>query len=194
MRPSTLVFAALAVTANAVQVPNRASEALAAADAAVVGRRDLNACNSVATSLLPKITDGVPTPPADVAAYLALSATITDPCSDPTITGSIGSAYSTYASSYTSWRNDHMSDFRAVWQACSDVPGVADVILPTGTGQCSSLVAQITSAGPVNPGSGGGGGGGGGSGNGVGNAAGPRETGAVLAAAAVAGFVVVAIQ
>ncbi|KAK2042800.1 hypothetical protein LZ31DRAFT_446278, partial [Colletotrichum somersetense] len=150
MRPSTLVLAVLAAATNAAQVPNRASEARAAADAAVAGaeRRDLNSCNSVATSLLPKITDGVPTPPADVAAYLALSATITDPCVDPTVTGSIGSAYSTYASSYTSWRNNHLSDFRAVWQACSDVPGVADVILPTGTGQCSSLVAQITSAGP----------------------------------------------
>jgi len=188
MRPSTLVLAGLTATTNAVQTPDRASEARAAAEAAFLERRDVNACNSVATSLLPKITDGVPTPPADVAAYLARSATITDPCVDPTITGSVGSAYSTYASSYTSWRNDHLSDFRAVWQACSDVPGVADIILPTGTGQCSSLVAQITSAGPVN------GGGGGGSGNGVGNAAGPRETGAVLAAAAMAGFVVAAIQ
>ncbi|GKT40453.1 uncharacterized protein ColSpa_00634 [Colletotrichum spaethianum] len=186
MRASTVVFAVLTATANAVQVPNRVNEALAAANAAVKDRRDLDSCTSVATSILPKITDGVPTPPADVAAYLALSATITDPCSDPTITGSIGSAYSTYASEYTSWRNKHISDFRAVWQACSDVPGVVDV-LPTGTDQCSSLVAQITSAGPVN---------GGGSGNGVGspNAARPRETGAVMAAAAVAGFVVAAIQ
>ncbi|KAK1991042.1 hypothetical protein LX36DRAFT_543953, partial [Colletotrichum falcatum] len=145
MRPSALVFAVLTAASNAAQAPNRAGEALAAAAAAV--RRDLNACNSVATSVLPRITDGAPTPPADVAAYLALSATITDPCVNPTITGSVGSAYSTYASSLTSWRNDHMSDFRAVWQACSDVPGVVDV-LPTGTGQCSSLVAQITSAGP----------------------------------------------
>ncbi|EFQ31341.1 uncharacterized protein GLRG_06485 [Colletotrichum graminicola M1.001] len=149
MRPSTLVLAVLTATTNAVQAPNRASEARAAAEAAVLERRDLNACNSVATSLLPRITDGAPTVPVDVAAYLALSATITDPCVDPTITGSIGSAYSTYASSYTSWRNDHLSDFRAVWQACSDVPGVTDLILPTGTGQCSSLVAQITSAGPT---------------------------------------------
>ncbi|KAK2061099.1 hypothetical protein LY76DRAFT_614581 [Colletotrichum caudatum] len=151
MRPSTLVLAALAAAANASQAPNRAVEARAAAEAAVAaagGRRDLNSCNSVATSLLPKITNGVPTPPADVAAYLAISATITDPCVNPSVTGSIGSAYSTYAASYTSWRNDHLADFRAVWQACSDVPGVADVILPTGTGQCSSLVAQITSAGP----------------------------------------------
>ncbi|GKT63160.1 hypothetical protein ColTof4_05250 [Colletotrichum tofieldiae] len=188
MLASTILFAVLTATASAVQVPNRANEAIAAADAAIRQRRDLNACNSVATSILPKITEGVPTPPADVAAYLALSATITDPCSEPTITGSIGSAYSTYASEYTSWRDKHITDFRAVWQACSDVAGVVD-ILPTGSDQCSSLVAQITSAGPVN-------GGGGGSGNGVGspNAARPRETGAVVAAAAVAGFVVAAIR
>ncbi|OHE96273.1 hypothetical protein CORC01_08491 [Colletotrichum orchidophilum] len=190
MRSSTYIFAALSATANALQaleVPNRAHEAIAAANAAIKDRRDLNSCNSVATSLLPKITDGVPTPPADVAAYIALSVTITDACSDPTITGSVGSAYSTYASSYTSWRDKHITDFRALWQACSDVPGVVDV-LPTGTNQCSSVVAQITSAGPVN---------GGGSGNGVGgshNAARPRETGAVVAAAAMAGFVVAAIQ
>ncbi|GJC83189.1 hypothetical protein ColLi_06027 [Colletotrichum liriopes] len=180
MLASTIIFAVLTATAGAVQVPNRAIEAIAAADAAIRQRRDLNACNSVATSILPKITE-------DVAAYLALSATITDPCSEPTITGSIGSAYSTYASEYTSWRDKHITDFRAVWQACSDVAGVVD-ILPTGSDQCSSLVAQITSAGPVNGGSG--------SGNGVGspNAARPRETGAVVAAAAVAGFVVAAIQ
>ncbi|KZL80223.1 hypothetical protein CI238_06539 [Colletotrichum incanum] len=187
MLASIIVFAVLTATVSAVQVPNRANEAIAAANAAIKQRRDLNACNSIATSILPKITEGVPTPPADVAAYLALSATITDPCSEPTITGSIGSAYSTYASEYTSWRDKHITDFRAVWQACSDVAGVVDV-LPTGSDQCSSLVAQITSAGPVNGGSG--------SGNGVGspNAARPRETGAVVAAAAVAGFVVVAIQ
>ncbi|KAF4777536.1 hypothetical protein HER10_EVM0003331 [Colletotrichum scovillei] len=190
MRLPTYFIAALCATANALQaidVPNRASEAIAAANAAIKERRDLNACTSVATSLLPKITDNVPTPPADVAAYLALSVTITDACSDPTITGSIGSAYSTYASSYTSWRDKHITDFRALWQACSDVPGIVDV-LPTGTNQCSSVVAQITSAGPVN---GGGSGGIGGSHN---AAAKPRETGAVVAAAAMAGFVVAAIQ
>ncbi|KAL2881623.1 hypothetical protein SGCOL_003191 [Colletotrichum sp. CLE4] len=189
MRHSTYFLAALCSLANALQaidVPNRASEAIAAANAAIKDRRDLNACNSVATSLLPKITDGVPTPPADVAAYIALSVTVTDACSDPTITGSIGSAYSTYASSYTSWRDKHITDFRALWQACSDVPGAVDV-LPTGTNQCSSVVAQITSAGPVN----GGGSGGIGSHN---AAARPMETGAVVAAAAMAGFVVAAIQ
>uniref|UniRef100_L2FQJ9 Uncharacterized protein n=1 Tax=Colletotrichum fructicola (strain Nara gc5) TaxID=1213859 RepID=L2FQJ9_COLFN len=124
-------------------------------------------CNSVATAVLPRITDAAPTLPVDVANYLALSASVTDPCSDPTITGSIGSAYSTYAKSFTSWKDAHMSDFRAVWQACSDVQGVATV-LPLGTGQCSSLVAEITSAGPVNPGGGSGGGLGNGNGNGGG--------------------------
>ncbi|GJC99250.1 Infection structure specific protein [Colletotrichum higginsianum IMI 349063] len=193
MRSSSIILTALAAVASAYQVPNRAPQALAAASAAIRERRDLDACNSVATAVIPRITDA-PTAPADVAAYLAISATITDACVDPTITGSVGSAYSTFASELTSWREKHMSDFRAVWQACSDVPGVVNV-LPTGSGQCSSLVAQITSAGPVNNGgSGGGGGSGSGNGGGVGNAARPRETGAVVAVVAVAGFVVAALQ
>ncbi|KAJ0139749.1 hypothetical protein CTA2_1747 [Colletotrichum tanaceti] len=192
MRSSSIILTALAAVASAAnQAPNRAPQALAAASAAIRERRDLDACNSVATAVLPRITDA-PTAPADVAAYLAISATITDACVDPTITGSVGSAYSTYASELTSWREKHMSDFRAVWQACSDVSGVVNV-LPTGSGQCSSLVAQITSAGPVNNGGGGGGGSGSGNGGGVGNAARPRETGAVVAVVAVAGFVVAAL-
>ncbi|KAF9873865.1 hypothetical protein CkaCkLH20_08599 [Colletotrichum karsti] len=183
---SILVAAGLAATATAnIQIQTAPNQ-----QAGSPVRRDLASCNSVATALLPKITDGAPTVPADVANYLAFSASVTDACADPQITGSVGSAYSTYAASLTSWRDAHMSDFRAVWQACSDVQGVATV-LPVGSGQCSSLVAQITSAGPV-----GGNGIGGGNGNGgdrSGNA-GPRETGAVMAAAAMAGFVVAALQ
>ncbi|KAL0938536.1 uncharacterized protein CTRU02_205146 [Colletotrichum truncatum] len=186
MRSSILLSAGIAATANAMQILTAPNEQIGGA---INQRRDLASCTSVASAVLPRITDNVPTVPADVANYLAFSATITDPCSNPTITGSIGSAYSTYASAYTSWREAHIGDFRALWQACSDVQGVATV-LPVGTGQCSSLVAEITSAGPVGGGSGGGNGvGGGNSGN-----AGPRETGAVMAAAAVAGFVVAAIH
>ncbi|WYZ42545.1 hypothetical protein EsH8_VI_000244 [Colletotrichum jinshuiense] len=184
MRSSIIIIAALTATAQSLQMleaPNRANEAIAAAGRAIKERRDLDACTSVATSILPKITDNVPTAPADVASYLAFSVTITDPCSDPKITGSIGSAFSSYASEYTSWRNKHISDYRALWQACSDVPGIVNV-LPTGSDQCSSLVAEITSAGSGN------------GGTKSPNAAGPRETGAIVAAAAMAGFVVAAVQ
>lgn len=200
MRPSVLLATGLAATAYGAEMAIQTALPDAAEQAAPgprgYQRRDLASCNSVATAVLPRITDA-PTVPADVASYLAFSASVTDACSDPTVTGSIGSAYSSYAKSFTSWRDAHITDFRAIWQACSDVQGVATV-LPIGSGQCSSLVAAITSAGPVDAGGNGGGngigGGGGNGGNGGGsrNAA-PRETGAVMAAVAIAGFVVAAM-
>lgn len=209
MRSSVFLATGLAATAYGAEMAIQTALPNAGEQVARGGsnfqRRDLAACNSVATAVLPRITDGVPTVPADVASYLAFSANVTDACSNPTVTGSVGSAYSSYAQSLTSWQDAHITDFRAIWQACSDVQGVATV-LPVGTGQCSSLVAAITSAGPVNPGGNGGGngngGGGGGNGNGNGgnggngggsqNAA-TRESGAVLAAVAIAGFVVAAM-
>ncbi|KAF6822231.1 hypothetical protein CPLU01_12149 [Colletotrichum plurivorum] len=201
MRPSVLLATGIAATAYGAEMgiqtalPNAAEQAPGPRG---YQRRDLASCNSVATAVLPRITDA-PTVPADVASYLAFSASVTDACANPTVTGSIGSAYSSYAKSLTSWQDAHITDFRAIWQACSDVQGVATV-LPLGTGQCSSLVAAITSAGPVDAGGNGGGNGngGGGGGNGGGNGgngggshnAASKETGALMAAVAIAGFVV----
>lgn len=153
-----LRLAALATTASvttAYELP-----AHPAVVARAIEARGTDACLSVASTVLPRVT-GYPTPPADVTEYLeTASITQTDACVDPVVTGDVGSQFSSWATAYSSWADAHVSDFRALWQACSDVSEVATAI-PTGTEACSSLVARITS-----------------------NPAGPRETGAVAAAAA----------
>ncbi|KAK7754137.1 hypothetical protein SLS62_003983 [Diatrype stigma] len=155
MQFTALTFFGLALAASAYELP-----AHPAMIARAIEARGTNECLSVASTVLPEVT-GYPTPPAAVTEYLeTASVTQTDACVDPLITGDVGSQFTSWATAYSSWADAHVSDFRALWQACSDVSEVATV-LPTGTEACSSLVARITS----NP------------------APGPRETGAVAAAA-----------
>lgn len=159
MQFTSLTFLSLALTAvsssaNAFELPAHPGVVARAIEA-----RGTDVCTSAASTIVPKLAD-MPTPPAALSRYMeTASVTQTDPCVDPVITGSVGSEYSSYATAYTSWVNAHMSDLRDLWKACSDVPSVVN---PTDTDDCSSMVASITS----NPG-----------------AAGPRETGAIAAAA-----------
>ena len=159
MQFTTLVLgivASAAGSASAYQLPLHPTHVARAVN---LQARDTPACTEAASTLLPKITS-YPEPPEDVVDFLATAdITVTDACQEPEITGSIGQEFSSWASEYSAWQIEHISDFRALWSACSDVSEVAEV-LPTGTDACSSIVAQITS----NPGN-------------------PRETGAVAAAA-----------
>lgn len=149
------IVASAATGASAYQLPQHPTHVARAVD---LQARSTPECTSAASSLLSRITDW-PTPPSDVEEFISTAdITQTDACKDPEITGSIGDEFSSWAAEYSAWQEDHVSDFRALWQACSDVPEVASAI-PTGTEACSSLVAKITS----NPG--------------------PRETGAIAAAA-----------
>ncbi|KAH6658683.1 hypothetical protein BKA67DRAFT_219306 [Truncatella angustata] len=139
--------------------------------------RDTAACTSAASKYLPSITDSVPTPSGEVLTYLA-TATLTDECAFPTVTGTLGSSLSNYASSYSSWQSQHLPEVRSVYQACSDVPEVTSELnsyFAGATGSaCSSILAQITSASSSKN-------------------AGPRETGMPFAAAALAAGVAVAM-
>ncbi len=156
MQFTTLVLGiatAAATTASAYQLPAHPTVM-----ARAIAARGEDECQSAASTVMPLLA-GYPTPPAAVESYLeTASVTITDNCQDPVITGAVGSEFSTWATAFSSWRQDHVSEFRALWQACSDYPAVASA-LPT-EGVCSSLVGQITS-----------------------NPAMPRETGAIAAAA-----------
>ena len=158
MQLSTVILSIVASAASGASAYELPPHPTLVARAVDLQARGTPECTSAASSLLPRITD-FPLPPSEVEEYLATAEfTITDACKDPEITGDIGSQFSSWASEYTSWQQSHISDFRALWQACSDVPEVASVV-PTGTDACSSVVAAITS----NPG--------------------PRETGAIAAAA-----------
>ncbi|KAK9783631.1 hypothetical protein AB5N19_04201 [Seiridium cardinale] len=130
--------------------------------------RDTSACASAASKYLPDLTTGAPTPTGDVLTYLA-TATLSDECAFPSVTGTLGSSLSDYASSYSSWQSAHIPELRSIYQACSDVPEVtstlSDYFASASGSSCSALIAQVTSASK--------------------NAA-PRETGMPIAAAALA--------
>jgi hypothetical protein len=148
--------------------------------------RDTAACASAATKYLPQITSNLPTPTGAVLTYL-VTASLTDECAFPTVTGSLGSSLSSYASSYYSWQSENLDEVRSVYQACSDVPEVTSSlndIFASATGSaCSSYIAQITSGSSASSTTGA---------SPTKNAA-PRETGVQFAAAALAAGIAVAI-
>jgi hypothetical protein len=168
MHASTLLLglvATLTSTTLAAQHPPQPAQVAAAIQA-----RGTIECLSVATSVLPKWTD-IPIPPATLASYFGTAvSTETDSCKVPTVTGAVGTVYSQYMSSISSWTSKHFDEIRSLVQLCSDVPEVASQI-PSGAA-CSSALAPFTS---------------------VSKAWAPRETGMMAAAALAAGVVVAAI-
>ncbi|KAK7419696.1 hypothetical protein QQZ08_010783 [Neonectria magnoliae] len=105
------------------------------------------ACQSVITSLEPSITDA---PVPDMAiSEVAVSFAIGDlyntenPCELPGVTGRSAKLFSEWASSWTEWQSDHISEYREIWTACSDEPLVTDIV-PVGSEVCSNLAARIT--------------------------------------------------
>lgn len=131
--------------------------------------RDTAACASVASQWLSELDSTLPTPTGNVLTYLA-TATLTDQCSIPTVTGDLGSSLSSYASTYSKWQSDHIPQLSSIYHACSDVPQITSQLtaaFASASGSaCSTILAQITGTGGTS-----------------GNAA-PRETGMPIAAAA----------
>ncbi|KAF4467071.1 hypothetical protein FALBO_6062 [Fusarium albosuccineum] len=104
-------------------------------------------CYSAVQSVVAQITD-MPLPGDDIQDYaksydLGQLRNTDDPCELPAVTGTAANAFSEWASSYTEWQKDHISEYRDVWSACSHIPKVSDM-LPVGSTDCSSLAAQIT--------------------------------------------------
>ncbi|CZR47381.1 uncharacterized protein FPRO_08755 [Fusarium proliferatum ET1] len=57
--------------------------------------------------------------------------------------------FSEWASEWTSWQVEHVSEYRIVWEACSDDPAITDLV-PVGPDACSTLKAKITATFAVN--------------------------------------------
>ncbi|KAF5616767.1 uncharacterized protein FTJAE_12914 [Fusarium tjaetaba] len=72
-----------------------------------------------------------------------------DPCKLPIITGSSAEEFSEWASEWTSWQAEYVSEYRVVWEACSDDPAITDLV-PVGPDACSTLKAKITGTSAVN--------------------------------------------
>lgn len=91
---------------------------------------------------------GAPPPPMDmselgVSFALGSLYNTADPCRLPAVTGSSAKEFSEWASDWTSWQAQHVSEFRVVWEACSDDPAITDLV-PVGPDACSTLKAKIT--------------------------------------------------
>jgi hypothetical protein len=91
---------------------------------------------------------GIPGPPSDMS-ELAVSFALgslyntADPCQLPVVTGSSAEEFSEWASDWTSWQAQHVSQFRIIWESCSDEPDITD-LAPVGPDACSTLRAMIT--------------------------------------------------
>ncbi|XEV07006.1 hypothetical protein FSHL1_012293 [Fusarium sambucinum] len=93
---------------------------------------------------------GAPPPPMDmselgVSFALGSLYNTADPCKLPAITGSSAEEFSEWASEWTSWQAQHISEFRVLWEKCSDEPYITDLV-PVGPDACSTLKAKITGA------------------------------------------------
>lgn len=97
---------------------------------------------------------GIPAPPMDmselgVSFALGSLYNTQDPCKLPVITGSSAEEFSEWASEWTSWQAEHVSEYRVVWEACSDDPAITDLV-PVGPDACSTLKAKITGTSATN--------------------------------------------
>lgn len=101
-------------------------------------KRDEKECASVAQKILPGLTD-IPTPTGALETFLATQtqfSSMTDQCEFPSVTGSLASEYTAYASKLGSWYNDQVEGLSSLEKACSDVPEVMseiDAVKKTGT-------------------------------------------------------------
>lgn len=123
------------------QVALFAAGAAALEPTRTVEARDMAQCASVAMSYQSLLTS-VPTAPADVMALFTQSATITNGCEIPAVTGDKASGYSSWMSELSSWQDEHKTEINSVMSACSDElngllssAGFAD--MPAFNTQCS---------------------------------------------------------
>lgn len=112
-------------------------------------------CTAALTSLLP-LYNLLPTPPP--ALLTMTDALPTDPCVTPTLTGSVGSAYTSYVSSVYVWYSSYSSDIFAALSKCpaltqyaTGIPvcstaGGAVVTTTTSTGSGSTATITSTSS------------------------------------------------
>ncbi|KAH6873800.1 hypothetical protein B0T10DRAFT_567706 [Thelonectria olida] len=139
------------------------------ASAEKLRHRDLDDCKDGASELSSLIR-AQPTLPASLSSFLAKQApvTITDSCVFPTVTGSLADEYTSVVSEYSKWNDEVMDTYKDMMKECKDVAGVTSAIASATSGVCTKIKWQDSKD----------------------NFAPPRETGRVVAAAAVAGFVV----
>lgn len=101
------------------QVALFAAGAAALEPTATIEARDMAQCASVAMNYQTLLTS-VPTAPADVMALFTESATVTNGCEIPAVTGDNASGYSSWMSQLSSWQGEHKTEINAIMSACAD--------------------------------------------------------------------------
>ncbi|KAH7183194.1 uncharacterized protein B0J16DRAFT_345534 [Fusarium flagelliforme] len=140
-----VVLSAFASTYAAAQTPTPTPTSPPTTTSLTRPSLTLPACWSLKDSL--PIT-GAPAPPMDmselgVSFALGSLYNTADPCQLPAITGSSAEEFSEWASEWTSWQAQHVSEYRILWESCSDEPYITDLV-PVGPDACSTLKAKIT--------------------------------------------------
>ncbi|CAM1501361.1 Fc.00g105230.m01.CDS01 [Cosmosporella sp. VM-42] len=113
------------------------------APGAGIEKRGTKECMSVATKVLPSLTD-IPTPDASLSSFIAEQtqwATITDPCAIPEVTGSMAKEYSSWASDLQDWYSEQQDGLSSLIKACSDVPEISSQL--DGLGETASLCDSV---------------------------------------------------
>ncbi|KAI0813628.1 hypothetical protein GGR55DRAFT_635151 [Xylaria sp. FL0064] len=204
MHTKTLLITALigAATAQLPAMPKRSPlESQTPQSTRGPSETDLAKCSS-AVSAIETLAASAPTPPADLA---SLPLPI-DPCAPPSLTGQLQSDWSSYTSAALHWYLSHTAEFENFFTACEDDTAVSvagpivcksDLDAATATGAITTTTttpaastgnggnATAGASGPASPSSTSSSTSPGSTTSSTPNAA-PRETGFVVAAAAVA--------
>ncbi|KAH7015812.1 hypothetical protein EDB80DRAFT_889948 [Ilyonectria destructans] len=165
-----------------------------------VDERDIEECSSVAVKLLPSLTD-IPTADSSLFDFIAEQtqfSTVTDPCQIPAVTGSMADEYSSWVSELVTWYSSHTEDISSLLDACTDVPEIKsqlDANIPEAVTVCDKLTwaSETGSSSSSDDDSSNDDSSDSASETNSGNAA-PHQTGMAIAAAAMAGLVVVGMN
>ncbi|KFA78223.1 hypothetical protein S40288_02663 [Stachybotrys chartarum IBT 40288] len=186
MKLNIALLFALAASATAIPHPDTVITVIKRLTTTVhtpLARRqdnDERQCASAASSLLNEWNDDPP-PTPEISLVSALetyisandidTATAALECGGFDVTGTLSAPYAEWSSSYSEWYDEHRSDFQEFYAACSDVESVSSE-LNSLVGECTEVLGPTVSD----------------------NGAGPKETGAAVAAAAgLAGMVIAAM-
>lgn len=200
MRTQQIILLSGVAVASALAADQAAAPTLFERSPALnaVDERDLQECSSVAINLLPSLVD-VPTADSSLLNFIAGQtqfATATDPCVFPAVTGSMADEYSSWVSELVTWYSSHTADISSLLEACTDVPEVKsqlDSNIPDQVTLCDKLTWASETGSASSDSNSSDASGDSATGTNSGNAA-PQQTGMAIAAAAMAGLVVVGIN
>ncbi|KAH7006728.1 hypothetical protein EDB82DRAFT_494119 [Fusarium venenatum] len=118
--------------------------AAAMAGSVNAAKRNINSCTSAASGLI-EVISNMPTANKTLKSFLAKQtdfADVAESCIILAVTGSIATAYTSYAKSIESWVSEFKEDLSSVYNACSDIPEVQEQLssyaIPV-SGFCSSF-------------------------------------------------------